>query len=100
MNEGDASSPATGAGGLVDQPGSLLTQVLESDVDRCNCEGDVVQALTPALEEAPDRGVAAEGLQQLDEGASHRDHCLLDTLRLHHLPVQGLHPIAAAIVVE
>ena len=100
MDEGDARTPATGASGLVDEFGSLRTQVVESDVDRRNGEGDVVQTLALALEESADRGVGAERLQQLDEGASHRDHRLLDTLRLHYLPVQRLHPVATAIVVE
>jgi len=100
MNEGDAGPPATWASGLVDESCPLPTQMLEGDVDRRNREGDVVQTLTPALEETTDRGVTAERLQQLDEGASHWDHRLLDTLRLHHLAVQGVDAVATAIVVE
>ena len=100
MDKGDAGAPSTGAGDLVDESDALLTQMLEGDVDRRNGEGNMVQALAPALEEAADRRVGAERLQQLDEGSSHRDHRLLDTLSLHHLAIQRLNPISRPVVVE
>jgi len=100
MNEGDTGTPATGPSGLVDEPGSIFAQVLEGDIDRRNRKGDVMQTLASVLQESADRGVGAERPQQLDEGATHGDHRLLDTLRLHYLPVQGLHPVTASVAVE
>ena len=57
MDEGDAGAPTTGASGIVDESRPLLTQMLQGDVDRSNREGDVMQALASALEEAADRCV-------------------------------------------
>ena len=60
----------------------------------------MVQALTLALEESADRGVGAKGSQQLDEGASHRDHRLLDALSFNDLAIQRLYPVAGPVAVE
>jgi len=100
MDESDPGAPPSGAGSFVDESGALLAQVLESDVDRRNRIGDVMQALALALEESADRGVGAKGSQQLDEGASHRDHRLFDALSLHHLAIQRLYPVAGSVAVE
>jgi len=100
MDECDPGTSPSGAGSLVDESGALLSQVLESDVNRRNRVGDVVQALALALEESADRGVGAKGSQQLNEGASHWDHRLLDALSFHHLAIERLYPVARPVAVE
>lgn len=100
MDEGDAGAPPPGAGGLVDESRPLITQMLQGDVDRRHRESDVVQALASALEETANRCFGGKRPQQLDEGASHRDHCLLDSLGVHHFPVEGLDPVPTPVSVE
>lgn len=100
MDESDAGAPSTGTGGLVDKPRSLFPQMLQGDVDRGNRKGNVVQSLTSALEEAPDRCLDGERLQKLDEGSSHRDHRLFDTLGLHDFPIKRLDPVTTAVIRE
>ena len=56
--------------------------------------------LTSAVEEAPDRCLGGERLQQLDEGSAYRDHGLLDPLRLHHLPIQRFDPVTTPVTLQ
>ena len=67
MDKGNPRAPTAGTRGLVDESCALLTQMLESNVDRCNRKGNMVQTLAPAVQETADRCVGAERLQQLDE---------------------------------
>ncbi len=100
MDEGDAGSPPSWSGHIIDKPGAFLLQVIQGDVDRRHGECDVVQPFAPVLEKAPDGSVRRERLQQLDERAPDRDHRFLDSLGFDHLAVQRFDPVAVAISLD
>ncbi len=100
MDECDSGPPPAGTSDLVDQPGAGGLEMLEGVVDRGNGECDMVEPFPVSLQEAADRGVRGEGLQQLDERAPHRDHRLFDALCLHGLPVERLDPVPPPVPIQ
>ena len=56
-----------------------------------------MKALAPPLQEPSHRAVAGQGLEELDEGSSHRDHRLLYTLGLDHFPGQRFDAVTVPI---
>lgn len=100
MDEGDpGTTPANPRLG-VDEMCSLFLEMSEGGFDRYDSIGDVVQTFTILGQELSHRGFRVEGLEQLDERAADRDHCLLDPLALHLLPVHGLDPVAVSVSIE
>ena len=100
MDEGDLLA-ATAAPRLpVDQLGTLRLEVGQGGVDIGDGKRDVVQTLATPLEEAADRGIGSERLQQLHEGPTDRDHRLFHSLVVHHLAVQRLDPIEPSVVLQ
>lgn len=100
MDEGDpGATPAHPRLG-VDETSSLFLEMGEGGLDRYNCISDVVQTFTILGQELTHRGFRAEGLEQLDERAAHRDHRLLNPLALHRLPVHGLDPVTVPISIQ
>ncbi len=87
MDEGDAGSASADAGGAVDQAGTFGLEVAQGGIDVGDGDGDVVDALAALTEEPSHRPVTVEGLEELDEGASQREHGLLDALLGDNLAV-------------
>jgi len=100
MDKGDAMASASDSRGLVDQPDALGTEVSEGVLDVGDGEGDMMEALAPAFEEAADRGLWGEGLKQLNGGAADGDHCLFHALLGDHLAAEGLAAVLIAELVE
>ena len=100
MYEGDPGAPPAGSGRLVHEAGALRRQVGEGRLYVHNRVGDVMEPLAPPAEEPAHRSVGVERGQQLDEGPADREHGLLDSLFLDHLPVHRRHPVPAAVVLD
>lgn len=60
-------------------------------------KGNMVEALTVAVDEATHRGIGCQRSEELQKGAPDRDHRLLHTLSFHRLPVQRRHSVAGVI---
>jgi len=100
MDKGDARPPSPGSCRFVHEPRPLLPEMAQGDIDGGHHEGDVVEPLTPTLQEPSHRGVRAERLQQLDERSPDRDHRLFHPLGFDGLSIQRLDPITLPIAVE
>lgn len=100
VDEGDSCPAAADARLRVDEPGTLRLEMGQSSVDVDDCVGDMMETFTMLGQEFAHRGFFSQRLKQLNEGATHRNHRLLDALAHHLLAVKGLYAIAVAISVN
>lgn len=90
MNERDPMTPATGPRFRIDQASTLLLQVNQSRFDVGHLERDVMQTLAVTFYETPHRRVPVQRLQQLNMGATDRDHRLFHPLGFDDFAIQRL----------
>lgn len=100
MNECNAGPSTPDSGFGVDETCPARSEVVQSGVDRSHCVGNVMQALTTLGQEPAHRGFRAQRLEELNEGATHGDHRLLDSLALHRLAIERLDPIPLTVSVD
>lgn len=100
MDEGDPGATSAHPRFGVDETCSLLLEMGKGSFDRYNSIGDVVQTFTILGQELTHRSFRAEGLEQLNKGAAHGDHRLLDPLALHFFPVHRLDPVTVPVSIE
>ncbi len=100
MDEGDPGSPTTVSRLPVDEEGALRLEVGKGSFDVYYRVGDMVKPFAMTLQESTHRRVGSECGQELDEGTAHRQHGLLNSLFLDHLPVHRCYPVAATMVLD
>ena len=100
MHERDPRPTSPGPWPVVDEGGTRRPEVIERRLDVGHGQGDVMEALAAPFEEATHRRVGRDRAQQLDVAAAHRDHRLLHSLFLHHLPSGRFQAVLAPVSVE